>query len=182
MSSGPTNLGEGLRRLLKQMDKGGHLTTARIIEVWDSLVGPEIAGHTQIQGVRDGQLLVYVDSPVWANELQAMAGQLLERLQIELGENPIRSMRFTVTKSVSRARAEQESVARSERRYGAEHVDPEPLSPEELAAVERSVAGIENEKLRDAALRATIRDLEWKKGQERNNAGHRPSGAGSGTK
>jgi len=177
-----TSLGIGLRKLMSKLDKGGKVSTAAVIEVWETLVGPEIAKHTWVEGLRNGELLVSVDSPTWANELQAMSGQLVRRLQDDLGQTPVKSMRFTVTKTVSNRREEGRKTQEADRRYGGERVEPEPLTPDELKAIERSVSLIESEHLREAALRATIRDLEWKKGQERVNAAQTPSGGSTGTK
>lgn len=176
------SLGSGLQRLIGKLDRGGKVTTAAVLEIWESLVGPEISKHTWVEGLRNGELLVSVDSSTWASELQAMSGQLVRRLQEDLGQTSLKSMRFTVTQKVSTRRAETRATQETGRRYGGEMVQPEPLTPEELRAVERSVALIEGEHLREAALRATIRDLEWKKGQERANAAHTPSGGSTGTK
>lgn len=174
--NGSTSLGDGLRRIMSRLDREGHMTTAAVIDVWDRIVGDDIATHTTIEGLRGSELLVAVDSPIWANELQAMAGHLVARLQEELGQTPIRSIRFTVTRAVSARRSQERAEQEAEQRYGGPTVTPEPLSEEELEAVKRSVANIENESLRDAALRATVRDLEWKKGQERQNSSEKPSG------
>jgi len=177
-----TSLGGGLRKIMARLDKQGHMTTASVIDVWDSIVGPDIAQHTNIEGMRGTELLVAVDSPVWANELQAMAGQLVERLQQEVSNTPVKTMRFTVAKVVSARRVERSAQEDAEGRYSGPKVEPVALSREELAAIERSVAGIENESLRDAALKATVRDLERKKGQERLNASEKAPGGSSGTK
>lgn len=160
---------------MSSLDKNGLLTTAGIIEVWDEVVGPDIAEHTFISGLKDGVLIVLVDSPVWSSELNAMAEQLKNRLSQELGQETVKSLRFTVSRRVSLERSERAVRAQVERGYGAEKVEPSPLSPSELEAVQRSVARIENESLREAALRATISDLESKKGQEAHNVSQEPS-------
>ncbi|MDO8987107.1 MAG: DUF721 domain-containing protein [Coriobacteriia bacterium] len=171
-----------MNRLMKKLDRDGRGTTSKVIELWDTIVGPEIARHTNVEGIRLGELQVAVDSPVWANELQAMAGQLRVRLQEQLGEGSIKGLRFTVKQTVSRIHREEALAEEAERRYGGDRVEPEALSPDELEAVERSVKSIDNEPLRDAARRATIRDLEWKKGQEHANRSQRASGGSSGIK
>ncbi|MHB9004266.1 MAG: DUF721 domain-containing protein, partial [Coriobacteriia bacterium] len=171
----PTSLKQGLKKILSSLDKNGLLTTAGIIEVWDDVVGPEIAGHTFISGLKDGVLIVLVDSPVWSTELNAMAEQLRNKLSQELGQKTVKSLRFTVSRRVGLERAERAVRAQAERGYGGEKVEPTPLSSAELEAVQRSVAGIENESLREAALRATVSDLESKKGQEAHNVSQEPS-------
>lgn len=170
-----TSLKQGLKKLMSSLDKNGLLTTAGIIEVWDDVVGPEIAGHTFISGLKDGELIVLVDSPVWSTELNAMSEQLKNRLSQELGKETVKSLRFTVSRRVAIERAERLVRVEAERGYGGESVEPTPLSEAELEAIKKSVAGIENEALREAALRATVADLERKKGQEDHNSSQRPS-------
>ncbi len=96
-----------------------------------------------------------------------MAEELKERINTAVGQDLVGSIRFTVSRDVRSNREESVNLQEIQRGYGGEKVTPEPLTPEERAAIERSVAVISNEGLRDAARRATIRDLEWKKGQER---------------
>lgn len=170
-----TSLKQGLKKLMSSMDKNGLLTTAGIIEVWDDVVGPDIAGHTFVSGLKDGELVVLVDSPVWSTELNAMAEQLKDRLSQELGQKTVKSLRFNVSRRVAIERAERTVRREAERGYGGETVTPTPLSQSELEAIKRSVSGIENEALREAALRATVTDLERKKGQEDHNSSQEPS-------
>lgn len=170
-----TSLRQGLKKLMSSLDKNGLLTTAGIIEVWDDVVGPEIAGHTFVSKLKDGELVVLVDSPVWSAELNAMAEPLKKRLTQELGQESVKSLRFTVSRRVSLEREERAVRADAESGYGGVKVDPAPLSSAELKAVQRSVAGIENEALREAALRATVSDLERKKGLEALNSSQEPS-------
>lgn len=173
--TGPRSLSEGLGALMRRLDREGKLSTERVLDVWIEVVGPEISSHTRVEGLREGELLVLTDSPAWASELSAMSGQLLERVRQAAGELPVRSIRFTVSRRVLEEDARHTRNAEVSRGYGGDLVTPEPLTDAERQAVERSVSAIENEALREAALRATIRDLEWKKAQETRNVTQRAS-------
>ena len=57
-------------------------------------MGERIAAVTEPVSERDGTLLVHCSDPVWANELELMQDQLLERLRERLGEKAPKSLRF----------------------------------------------------------------------------------------
>ncbi len=64
---------------------------------WAEMVGEQIATVAQPVSERGGEVLVSCSDSVWAQELDLMQGQLLERLQERLGEQAPRSLRFRVT-------------------------------------------------------------------------------------
>lgn len=163
---GPRSLGDGLRSLVARIDKNNGVLTARILEAWDQLMGPEIAAHTRVERVDKREITVAVDSAVWANELQAISGELLGRLESVLGKGTVQEMRFIVSRSVSGERRERESLEETTRGYGGPRVAPVPLTQDERDTIARSVAAIPEGGLREAVLRATVSDLEWKKGLE----------------
>jgi len=61
--------------------------------VWERAVGPAIAGSAHPTAEHDGVLTVICDASVWAQELDLMAGQLLENLNAALGVEAIRELR-----------------------------------------------------------------------------------------
>jgi hypothetical protein len=150
--------------MVSRLDRGGKLDEARAFEVWEKIAGHEIGRHTYGTRLADGEFTVSVDSPAWAAELSAMAEQLRVRLNEEAGQNLVKTLRFTVSRRVHEEAERRESQRQASRRYGGVKVTPAPLSRTEREAVERSVAGIPDESLRAAALKATLADLEWKKG------------------
>lgn len=167
-----------MRRYVARIDKGNKLAEAVVAEHWTSVAGPHIAEHTDVRGLRSGELLVAVDSPSWATELSAMAEELRRRVNQEIGKDLVTAIRFTVSQRVEHRAEESRARKASGRRYGGLRVEPKPLSEAERAAVERSVESIRDPGLREAALSATLRDLEWKKGLEDMNA---PQGEADGS-
>jgi len=157
-------LGSALRGVLQGMDHGGRFARSRVTAVWPHVAGEVVADHTTGAYLRDdGALIVYVDTPTWASELTAMSEQFRTALNNELGEELVSSMRFTVSRRVQKGREDRAEEEALDSAYRPDAVAPVPLSPDELQAVAQSVAVIENPQLREAALRATVRDLEWKK-------------------
>ena len=63
---------------------------------WAEAVGEQIAAVTNPVAERGGEVTVSCSDSVWAQELDLMQGQLLERLQERLGERAPQSLRFRV--------------------------------------------------------------------------------------
>jgi len=159
-------LGDSLRSVLGRLNKksGGGADSARVGRAWATIVGSTVQGHTTGAHMRDGTLIIYVDSPLWATELTAMSERYRGAINQEVGEELVRSVRFTVSRKVS----QQHRIVVGEREtddfYSEDKVPSVALSPTELARVVASVEAISDEELREAVLRATVKDLEWKKG------------------
>ncbi len=160
------DLGSGLGNLVSRLDRksGGAYIQSQVATLWTEIAGPAVASHTAKAFLSDGELRVLVDSPVWATELSALAEQYRVRMNEGLGREAVTSVRFSVSREVVKERR-FEQVEREVARYiDEDKVDSIPLTAEEMARVEDSVKAIEDNGLREAALRATIADLEWKKG------------------
>jgi len=63
---------------------------------WAELVGERIAAVASPVSERGGEVVVSCSDSVWAQELDLMQSQLLERLRERLGEQAPRSLRFRV--------------------------------------------------------------------------------------
>ncbi len=64
--------------------------------VWAATVGEQLAAAAEPVSERDGAALVSCIDSVWAQELDLMQAQLLERLRGQLGEQAPESLRFCV--------------------------------------------------------------------------------------
>jgi len=159
-------LGDSIRSLVARLDRksgGGYLQT-RVAQVWDDVAGPSVASHTTGAHVRAGEMVVFVDSPIWATELSALAEEYRKLMNEQLGQEAVRSVRFTVSRKVGEKRRGEKAEREAEESVSRDKVASVPLSAEELAQVQASAAAIEDEALREAVVRATVADLEWKKG------------------
>ena len=75
----------GLRELLIGAGHPRAATMVQLHEIWEQLVGAQLATHVQ-PAVLQGELLVLsVDSPVWAQELHFNKHTLLQRIQKQTG-------------------------------------------------------------------------------------------------
>jgi predicted nucleic acid-binding Zn ribbon protein len=68
---------------------------AAVQAVWAEAVGESIAAAAQPVSERDGVLVVRCESGVWAEQLDLMQGEVLERLTARLGAGAPRRLRCT---------------------------------------------------------------------------------------
>jgi predicted nucleic acid-binding Zn ribbon protein len=67
---------------------------AAVQAVWTETVGERVAAAAQPTSEREGALVISCSDPVWAQELDLMQAQLLDRLRERLGEQAPQSLRF----------------------------------------------------------------------------------------
>jgi predicted nucleic acid-binding Zn ribbon protein len=67
--------------------------TGSVFGRWAQIVGPDLAAHTTPETLADGELIVTADSTAWATQLRLLAGQLVRRLNVELGDGAVRRVK-----------------------------------------------------------------------------------------
>lgn len=95
----PKPLGEVLPGVLRDLGLDRASTALRLLEVWDAALGPEIAPHCRLDGVRHGVLYANVRDSAWMQRLQLEKPRILERLTRALGSPPAQELRFRVSPS-----------------------------------------------------------------------------------
>ena len=58
---------------------------ARVVALWEELVGPAVAAHARVRSVHAGVCTVTVDAAVWATQLRYLEQGLVERAETVLG-------------------------------------------------------------------------------------------------
>ncbi len=76
--------------------------TGALFGHWAQIVGPELAEHTKPESLADGELTVTADSTAWATQLRLLAGQLVHRLNVELGDGSVRRVKVRGPASAQR--------------------------------------------------------------------------------
>lgn len=156
-------------KVLGRADKQGKRHAASAVNAWSRVVGEDIGAHTRGFALRENrELTVFVDSAAWANQLSLMATELIERLNADLGEKSVTALRFTVSRSVKEGTltaAQEEDTADF---YKTDAHEPAQLGTIELAQANQVASVIKDDTLREAALKAMIKDLELKKGLRQN--------------
>lgn len=86
----PAPLGAAIGSLIEESGWDLDVATGSVFGRWAQIVGPDLAAHTAPEGLADGELVVTADSTAWATQLRLLAGQLVRRLNVELGEGTVR--------------------------------------------------------------------------------------------
>ena len=83
-----------LGTMLRTMDSPPQREQFRVWDIWEEVVGPQIAGKTRPEALRNGVLVVSVTSSVWMQELSFMKQKILDRINQTLAPATIREIRF----------------------------------------------------------------------------------------
>jgi predicted nucleic acid-binding Zn ribbon protein len=92
--SAPRPAGTALRAALERAAPKTPL--AALQAAWSEVVGERIAAAASPVSERGGEVTVECSDSVWAQELDLMQAQLVERLQDKLGDHAPKSLRFRV--------------------------------------------------------------------------------------
>lgn len=172
---------EGVVRSL-QRDNPDLSATARVKRAWNLSVDKRIAEHITavfvVPNTAASEVIVYVDSSIWATELNMQSELLRLNLNIELNKDadePSNVMRKAEQVEKLTFKVSKEQYVARDRRLTtlqlleAEDEDyrkaqPVALDEEELSSLEEALSHIENDQLRDTAYAAAKANLEWQKG------------------
>lgn len=158
-------LGELTKSVLRKADRGGRQGSAIAVSVWPEAVGPDITRHTKGFALREGgELVIFVDSAAWANQLSLMSTELLDRVNARIGNASVTSLRFTVSRSVKEEIVWRAAEEAAEQAYAPDPDLARPLDDVELKQAEKVASVVNDDALREMALRVMVKDLEQKKG------------------
>jgi predicted nucleic acid-binding Zn ribbon protein len=85
-----------LEAILEQVGVSGGLEEEKVKEAWASLAGQLVAKQTEPVSLRKGCLTLKVLQPAMRYHLEQLKPGLLRRLQAELGESNVTSLRLTI--------------------------------------------------------------------------------------
>ncbi|WP_229052758.1 DUF721 domain-containing protein [Aeromicrobium sp. Leaf350] len=83
------SLSSALGDLVDQQGWTDQLAASRVFTDWSSIVGPDIAQHSLVDGYADQVVSVRADSTAWRKELQLLAPRIVARLNEELGHGSV---------------------------------------------------------------------------------------------
>ena len=133
--------------------------------VWAEVVGPQVAGATEVLGISSGILRVATKSAVWSQELTFYKADILRRLNARIG-TPLGGPREAAIKDIlfqnRGLRNKQEATDSPPLAPTREELDDVELSPGELATVEASIAVIADEELRARMRRVRLADARMR--------------------
>jgi predicted nucleic acid-binding Zn ribbon protein len=100
----PRPLGAALAGLTDQL--APRTTLGDVQRIWPSVVGPIVAKEATPTTEHGGSLIIACRSSVWAQELDLMAPELVERLNAQLGAGRITTLRCVASPPRSWASSE----------------------------------------------------------------------------
>lgn len=92
----PQDLSEILESLKATTALGRRLEEAEIWEHWQEIAGPELAPHAAPIGVRDGTLVVEVESSVWMHKFSYHKSKILEKSNNFLSQEKLSELYFAL--------------------------------------------------------------------------------------
>ncbi|MEO3786319.1 DUF721 domain-containing protein [Actinocorallia sp. B10E7] len=90
---GPQLFGAGIKKLLADRGWEERAAVGGVFGNWEGIVGRDLAEHTAPGAFEDGELVVTCDSPAWAQQVRLLAGQLVRRLNEELGDGTVQRVK-----------------------------------------------------------------------------------------
>lgn len=88
------DMGSLLSESLRALGLTKRIKEYECVAVWDEVVGEQVAGAAQPEGIRDGRMFVAVKSSVWANELTLLKPDIISRLNRRVGGNALKDIIF----------------------------------------------------------------------------------------
>ena len=92
--SSPKRIGDLIPALLEKLGLSQGIHDRLVLERWPEIVGPKIAEVTVAERIRDGKLWVSVGHPAWRNELTFMKRELIDKINLAMGEKVVRDIIF----------------------------------------------------------------------------------------
>ena len=90
----PTLISETLAELVNDRDWHSGLAEGNLFTQWETIVGSDVASHTEPISLLDGVLLIKCSSTSWATQLTSMEKDLLATLQKSAPGALVESLRF----------------------------------------------------------------------------------------
>jgi len=75
----PQNISDILKELKATTQLGQRLEEAQIWEHWTAIAGPELAPHATPVGVKDGTLVIALESSVWMHKFSYRKSEIIDR-------------------------------------------------------------------------------------------------------
>ena len=99
-----------LEDVFKKQNLESRLKGYHAFDVWEDVVGPRVARHTQPKRFQDHMLWVVVDSTVWMQQLAFLEGKIKEKLNQAVGSPMIEKIRFQIGEITRLPKEESESA------------------------------------------------------------------------
>ena len=80
--------------MLKKFGIDSAVSQNKALNIWDEIVGKNVAKNTQPDRVEHGVIIVKVSSPTWRQELYFQKNEIIQKINNTIGKNVIKDIRF----------------------------------------------------------------------------------------
>jgi hypothetical protein len=164
-------LGEELSDFIKNNSSERFTRESRLQRAWETVASTRILDHTDsvVFSTKAKQpcVIVYVESSIWAAELEAQ--KELYRILLEKETKwTIDDLKFYVTRKVMFKKLFKKRNSEKTQEYSKSKKEKTavPLTEEEDRYARELVSSVQDKKLQDGLYKAIKADFEWKKGSE----------------
>ena len=96
MKSRPVVIKDVLDGILRDLG-GGRVPQAGVLSAaWEKAIGEAGTKHAKLIDIREGVLVVHVDSSSWLHKLTMEKMKILVQLKNELGEGPVKDIKLRI--------------------------------------------------------------------------------------
>ena len=93
-NKGFSRVGDILPAILKSVGLDQKIRERKILSIWPTVVGEEIAARTEAVKIEKGVLYVHVDHPAWVQELHFMEREIRQKLRAKAPGIKLERIRF----------------------------------------------------------------------------------------
>ena len=97
MNKEPVHLRSVLEQLLKDFGTPDITVVTSIVDQWEEVVGLDLAAKISAVAISGSELIVRVDDPAWASQINWLEKQLLDKIASLVGEEKVTSIRVRTT-------------------------------------------------------------------------------------
>lgn len=93
----PETLGAVINQVMEDNGWVAAISRGKLLdeEMWEEIVGPQIAQHASIEKLEGSMLTLSADSSAWAAQLRILAPQLITRIHEVIGQNLITELKVS---------------------------------------------------------------------------------------
>lgn len=88
------SLGDALQALVQSLGIEKQVEQYKIFEVWNGIVGEQVAKVAQPERIHNGILIVAVNNAPWRNELTFKKKEILEKIHLQTNSKSILDIKF----------------------------------------------------------------------------------------
>ena len=86
------SLGSAIKDYLKEEKLDGKLAELEAVNLWESLIGKQIARATSSIYIKDGILIVHLKSSIVRNELFMMRNEIMQAMNQRVGSRVVKAV------------------------------------------------------------------------------------------